>query len=273
MLVLEKDVENPTEHATEGGFCEGECSSRGFSETSANADAIKMMEKIAEIAAVMEVETEDTVKEAKKTADRRKLNKRIARLKVQKCLGRWHEEEGSFEEFSIEEQVDCKFEKLHSIRDPLKREKYYQEVLREDFWKMVTSEEDNNFLREELLKTSVDPFYSPSTRSSIQLLSMYLGWRDNYDNYDLMETIAEKERFLRQIGEEATVFSSQLDPRYAKRDISLLNEGISVNFSEALAEIRSVPMPAVSDTGGASRQGSSINYKDIKQQSVKGLYR
>ena len=265
-VALTKDVENPTHEALKARICEGECSKRGFSKPSSNANLREIVENIAKIAALMETETEEAVKEAKLESDTRELDERMKRLEVEKkakkCLGKWDEEEKFFEDFSIEEQVECKFKKLHSKTNLLEREKYYQEILRKEFWELAMSKDDNDFLREELLKASVNPYYSHSTRSSIQLLSMYLGWRDNYD---LLESLTERQRFVSQIRNEANIFSSQLDPRYSQTDMSLLNEGIKINFSEALAKIRSVSVPSVSDRR-INREGSApVNYKDVKE--------
>lgn len=270
-VIIEKDVENPTHHATEATFCEGECSRRGFSETSSNASIMEVIERIAKMAAVMETETEEAVKEAKLKSDTKELDERMKRLeaikKATKCLGEWNEEEKSFKDFTIEKQVDCEFRKLHSKTSVLEREKYYQETLRGKLWELAMSEElseeDNGFLTGELLKASVDPYYSDSSRHSIQLLHMYLGWRENYD---LLETLTERQRFVGQIRNEANIFASQwLDPRYSKTDMSLLNEGIKVNFSEALAKIRSVSVPSVSD-GRVNRKDSvPVNYESVKE--------
>ena len=266
---LVSEVKDPDRHATEADFCTEGCEN---SAAYTGQDTMEIIEKIADMVSTEEDKVKEAVEEAKAEYDRKKREERMGRLKEKNCRGKWHEEEKEFEEWDVLQQTDCKFTKLRSIEDPAKRELYYQNVLRRDLWNFAVNSEEGELLRESLLGASVDPQYSLSTRSSVNLLSQYLGWRENYS---LLDSAEDRERFGYEIRREAEDFVSRLDQRYASGDLELLNAGMRKNFEEAFARIQSVPVPSSavrSSSGGVSGPASlpAVDYNRARE-GIQGL--
>ena len=254
-------MRNSTRHATEATFlCEGGCS-RKISLNDNTTDAMKLSGRAVEMISDLETEADNAVREAKASYDQ----KQTGMEKADRCLGKWHNQNGGhFEDFNIDKQLNCKFNKLYSIKDPIERELFLK-TLKQDLWGLAISDTEDNrgALQAKLLDVITDSYYSPSTQSSASLLAMYLNWRKNYD---LMTDIEQKTLFLNRINIEASNFSSQLDPRYAQDDLTLLNEGIEQNFQEALARIRSVPLPSASS--GTSNTSLPAVDHNLKQRVI-----
>lgn len=262
---LQGSLKDRTRHATEAEFCSEGCDieSRDMNTDSNTMDIIA---EIADMTNSLENQVKEAVREAKVQYDQKKQEENMNKQKERSCLGKWHKRDGYFEDFSVEQQVDCKFTKLHSIKDPERREWYYQSVLKRDLWKLAVDEEDSDFLRAGLLDASVDPYYSGYTKSSIGLLSKYLDWKREYA---LLDSLAERERFGGQIRREAQHFTSRLNSKYSQDDISLLNQGLRANFEEAFARIRSLPVPST-----YSGRDSAVPATDYRKasESVKDLW-
>lgn len=257
-------IQEPTRHATEAQFCEGDCGSNppSINET---MDTVQIISDLAECTFGLEEEIRKAVREAKLEYDRKKTEAKMGQEKERRCLGKWYkakrDEEGYFEDFSIEDQVTCKFQKLRTIRDPKLRELEYQN-LRGDLWKLAASDDDNFFLREQLLETMNDSHYSPYTRSSTELLSMYLGWRERYDSMDSLE---ERLRLIRSIQREAGSFSHRLHPEYADSEIKFLNSSMNKNFHEAMARLESLPLPSSTAGRRANQSLPKVDYRKAEE--------
>ena len=250
------NLRNPTQHATEADFCEEGCNLENSLHNA--SDTMEIMKEIATLTSDLENHAELAVELIKPSYDQ----KQEWQAQVDQCLGKWHDsKKRGFEAFSIDKQLSCKFNKLHSLTNPRERELFYQTALKQDLWSLAISDTKNNgALKAGLLDTITDPYYSASTKSSASLLAMYLDWRESYN---LLTEIEQKTQFVNQIHTEAYSFASQLDPRYVQDDLTLLSEGMEQNFKEALSRIRSVPLPSAS--GGTKPFLPAVDY-NLKQK-------
>ena len=263
---LQGSLKNPTRHATEAEFCVEECDIDS-KEMNTGANTMDIIGAIAEMTNSLENQVKEAVREAKVRYDEKKQEENMAKRKEKACLGKWNQTDRYFEEFSIEQQIDCKFTRLRAEKDPKKREWYYQHVLKKDLWKLAVEGEDIDFLRGNLLSASTDSYYSGSTKSSVDLLSLYLDWKRDYA---FLDTVAERERFGDRISREARNLVSRLNPNYArstadsKGDIELLNDGLRENFAEAFARIRAISLPSTTTRGSSSTADYKKASEDVK---------
>lgn len=256
-------LKNPTRHATEAEFCSEGCD-MGSADINKGSNTMEVISQIAELTNSLENQVKETVREAKVQYDEKRQEENMSRQKQRACLGKWHKKDRWFEEFSIEQQVDCKFTKLRSIKNPERRNLYYHQVLKRDLWKLAVDEEDNDFLREGLLSATVDPSYSSSTRSSASLLSRYLEWKRDYA---LLDSLGEREQFGNRVRRESQNLVSRLSSDYSTDEIKLLNHGLRKNFEEAFARVQSLPVPSTYNRSSVP----TIDYRRANE-SVKDLY-
>ena len=186
-------LRNPTRHATEADFCEEGCQLENSLHQA--SDTMEILKEIAALTSDLESHARSAIELAKNGYNQKLQEKQTGLEKAELCLGKWHDRNGGyFEDFSIDKQVDCKFNKLYSIKDPIKRELFYQTVLKQDLWSLAISDtEAKSALRAGLLETITDPYYSSSTKSSASFLAMYLNWKENYDR---LTEIEEKNKIL-----------------------------------------------------------------------------
>ena len=247
------------EHVTEARLC-GDCISDKELKDSAAQDITELMKEVLAIAEDIYDEAQDSVENAYKEYNQKDKEKRLAEIKERRCEGAWNKETESFELFSsTEDKLHCRLNQLANLNNPLETESFYHNKLKKELWKLALSEEDQYLLEDDLLDQFTDPYrYSLSVRSSTGLLKNYLRWKEDFD---ILESVSEKQNFLRRISQEVSSIKGFMTKRQAQQDLYYLNKG----FDGLLTQLNQnqIPVPATS--------ASPVNYEAVSKE-VEKLY-
>ena len=231
----ETTLKNRTKHCEqlEAEFCEG-CEREDLSP---NASVMDVMKEVVAMAEKQEERVKDELKEAKNEYDRAKISERVAKVKHRRCEGYWNEEDQVYEEFDTEERLDCKMAKLVGMNH-LQKDRHYQNILKDEFWKVALSdEEDPNLIMDHLRRIRNNPYhFSPASRNSAGLIGNYVSWRDRYED---AESDHHKEFMINQILRNAAGLSRHLGQQ-GQEDFLHLRTGLDKHFDMAGSRLNSV---------------------------------
>ena len=266
-LVIEtKEVKlkDRTKHAEklEADFC-GDCEkNEDLDQTTALMDVMK---QIVDMAETQEEGVKDALNTAREEYERDQIDKREARVKHRRCEGYWDEDAEEYEEYDTEGRLDCKMAKLVRM-NPREKDFYYQNVLRDEFWKIAVDEEEDPYLiADHLNRIRLNTQFSYSSRNSAGLIGNYVRWRDKYTD---LEDDYHRNFMLDQIVESASGLASHLGEQ-GRRDLLYLRSGLDRNFDMAGSRLNSIidrmPHPAsYTPAGHTSPAGrSSIQTLDL----------
>ena len=255
-------IRKPTRHATEADFC-NDCT-KTDEVTENNFEEI--MSQIVDMAETVYSEAQESVRKAHEEHNKKDRERRMAAVKERHCKGSWSEAEEKYEEFDVEEKLNCKMNKISSLDLPLEVEESYHKELKNELWKIALSEDD--YILEDVLGKFNDPLrYSFSVRASAGLIDRYLGWKDDYEVLDSQERVG----FLRSIKREVDQTIQVMTQEQSQKDLYYLNQGFDgllVRLNKATAG--STPH-LTKPSGNTSPSTAPVNYEDVRRQ-VKDLY-
>ena len=204
------------QHATEADFC-NDCSTE-TSTVSQSGTLVEIINQVKDMAGKFYTEAQDSVRKARKEYNEKDREKRMAHIKEKKCQGRWDDTDESFEEFELEERLDCKMNQISELGLPLEIEKFYHKNLKKELWDIAISDDDYLLKDSELLDKLSDPYRYPlSVRASSSLVKLYLNdWKDDYD---ILDTTNEKINFLKGLQNNVSHITSVMTPEQSQQDL------------------------------------------------------
>ena len=251
-------IREPTKHATEAEFC-NDCTKTD--EVTKN-DFEETMGQIVDMAETIYSEAQTSVQKAHDEHNKKDRAKRMAAIKARKCKGAWNEEEEKYEDFDLEEKLNCKMNKISSLGLPLDVEKYYHQEFKNELWNIALSEDD--YILTDVLDKFNDPLrYSFSVRASTGLIDSYLGWKDDYEILDAQDRI----NFLNSIKREVNQTVQVMTQEQSQKDLYYLNQGFDgllLKLDQATSSVPHLTKPTTSPS-------APVNYEDVRRQ-VKDLY-
>lgn len=266
ITIDETHLSDRTKHAEklEAAFCEEGCEREDLSP---NASAMDVMKGIVAIAEKQEEKIKDQLNDAREEYERARINERTAKVKHRRCEGYWNEEDQVYEEYDTEERLDCKMAKLVRMNH-IQKDQYYQDILKDEFWKVALSdEEDPYLLLDHLRRIRSSPYhFSPASRHSAGLIGNYVSWRERYEE---LEDDHHREFVINQIVRNASDLSHHLGQK-GQKDFVYLRSGLDKHFDMAGARLNSVRTP-LSPTIHAPVSGSSSPHHPVNQE-VLNLY-
>ena len=262
------------QHVTEARFC-GDCIEDRELENSASEDIAGLMKEVLILAEDIYDKAQDSVEEAYQEYNQAERDKRMAQAKAEKCEGIWNEKTSNFEEFkNREDKLKCLLAQANNLNDFLSAEDFYHNKLKKELWHIALSEEDKFLLEEGLLKQFKDPYRnSLSVTSSAGLLESYIRWKEDYD---ILESIEEKQKFLSSISQDISYMKSLMSDKQSQQDIYYLNQGFDGLFAK-LNQNKNLPPAQISDQPINYRaiseepEASSIDYEAVSKE-VENLY-
>ena len=170
-----------TRYATEAQFCDS-CEEK-MEVLSGDTQAV--FGQVFDIAKIIDQKAASSVVNAKDKYRKKDLKKRQSLLKQKNCKGKWDDDNESFEEYDIDQILECKISKL-SRKNPIEKEHYYNNSLKKELWEVALSE-DYDLLSPDLLKQLYYKHFlnNLSVKNSTSTMYRYLTWRNSYDGEDL----------------------------------------------------------------------------------------
>ena len=224
-----------TKHAEklEGEYCTG-CEQN--KDLPHNANLVDVMKQIVDMAETQEEKVTDDLNTARTEYAQAQIDKREAQVKHRRCEGYWDEDAKEYEEYDTEGRVDCKMAKLVRM-NPREKDFYYQNVLKDEFWKIAVDEEEDPYLiADHLNRIRLNSQFSYTSRNSAGLIGNYVGWRDKYAD---LESDSHRNFMLNQIVESAAGLASHLGSQ-GRRDLLHLRAGLDKNFDMAGSRLNSI---------------------------------
>ena len=224
-----------TKHAEklEAEYCTG-CEEN--KELPHNTNFVAVMKQIVDMAGKQEERVKDDLNTAREEYARDQIDKREARVKHRRCEGYWDEDAKEYEEYDTEGRLDCKMAQLVRM-NPQQKDSYYQNVLKEEFWKIaVDEEEDPSLITDHLNRIRLNSQFSYASRNSVGLINRYMVWRDQYAD---LESDYDRNFMLDQIVESAAGLASHLGSQ-GRKDLLYLRSGLDHNFRMAGSRLNSI---------------------------------
>ena len=217
----------------EATFCE-DCDSE---ELEHNQGLMSVMREVVAMAKKQEEAVTDKLNEVREEYERARISERVAKVKERRCEGYWNEDEEIYEEYDTEERLDCKMSKLVGMNSHQK-DRYYQDILRDEFWSVALDEEEDPYLMmDHLNKISLNSdHFSPRSRYSTGLIGNYVRWRDKYED---LENDYHRNLVVDQIVREASDLAHYLGQQ-GKKDLLYLQNGLDKHFDSTGARLNSV---------------------------------
>ena len=143
-----------------------------------------------------------------------RISERTAKVKHRRCEGYWNKEDQVYEEYDTEERLDCKMAKLVRMNH-IQKDRYYQNILKDEFWQVALSDEEDPYLiLDHLRRIRSNPYhFSPASRNSASLIGNYLSWRERYEE---LEDDHHREFMINQIVRNASDLFPSLRPARTK---------------------------------------------------------
>ena len=279
--IIEKKgaIRDSTQHATEADFC-NECLEDRELEDSATKDITELMKEVIEVADEMFDKAQESVENAYEKYNEKDREKRIARIKERDCKGSWNDGTEKFEEFNVEEKLDCRMKQVSRL-SPLDVEKFYHNKLKKELWLAALSDDD--YALDGLMDEFNDPYrYALSVRSSTGLLKNYLNWKNDFE---VLESVEDQIAFVNQIKGHINHTADFMGKERSQQDLYYLNkgfDGVLARLNQATQALpRSSSVPGLPAPGSASVPGPApaptpvapspaIDYEAVRRQ-VKDL--
>ena len=259
-------IRNSTQHATEADFC-NDCLPEDKELTdSATTDITELIKEVTEVAEEMLDTAQESVQNAYKKHNEKDKAKRIARIKERDCKGSWNSETESFEEFDVEEKLNCRMRQISRLKT-VDVENFYHDKLKKELW--LTALSDDDYVLDGLLDKFKDPYrYSLSVRSSTGLLKNYLDWKDDFEVLDSLE---EQRVFLNHIKGDIYSMANFMKKERAQQDLYYLNkgfDGVLARLNQATQALpRSMPgLPAPGSAPAPAVPSPAIDYEAVRKQ-------
>jgi len=220
-------------HATEAQFC-NDCSFENTVEQ--NGKLTEVMGQVIDMAEKFYEDAQESVKKAQKKYNKKNRAKRIAKIKEQRCEGRWNETDEQFEEFELEDRLKCKKNRISELDLPLEIEDFYHRDIKKELWRTALS--DDYYLLEDLDLLDMfnkDPYRYPfSVRASANLLGRYINhWRDDFDS---LGSLPSQINFVRNIKSEVNQMTNLMKKEQSQIDLYYLNK----SFDGLLAKVKQI---------------------------------
>ena len=261
ITLVETNLYNRTKHAEKlaADFCEN-CETN--TDLDHNTNLMDVMKEIVSMAESQEEKVTDELNEARDEYERARISERVCKVKHRKCEGYWNEEEKICEEYDTEERLDCKMSKLVRM-NPQQKDRYYRDILKDEFWKVaLEEEEDPHLLIDYLSRIQANPYhFSLHSQASAGLIKNYVNWRDSYGE---LESDYHKDILVNQIVRSASNLSTHLGEQ-GERDFFHLRNGLDKHFDMAGSRLNSVltqphtPASHTSTTGHTSTPSAPAN--------------
>ena len=256
-------IRNPTQHATEADFC-NDCEKT--TKLDKKASFQELMSFVNDEAQSVYTDAQTSVNEARKKYNKKDREKRMASLKEKLCEGSWNKSSKEFEEFDIEQRLECKINKISKKNLPVEIEKLYHQDLKKDLWKTAISPDD--YILNDLLDNFNDPYkYSFSVRASTSLISNYLDWKNQFEVLDSLE---EKQNFVQSIQSNVEQITNFMTKNQSQLDLYFLNQGFDNLFVNSKNQVPSKQTPSLHTIKQPTIQTPSFDYDKVKNQ-IDGL--
>ena len=236
ITLAETNLYNRTKHAEklEADFCE-DCKTN--EDLDHNANLTDVMKEIVSMAEGQEEKVKEELNDAREEYERAKISERVAKVKHRRCEGYWNEEDQMYEEYDTEERLDCKMSKLVRM-NPQQKDRYYQNILKDEFWRVALDEEEDPYLITDYLhRIRANPYhFSLQSRSSAGLIGNYVKWRDSYED---LESDYHRDLLINRIVRSASNLSTHLGEQ-GQKDFMHLRNGLDKHFDMAGSRLNSV---------------------------------